>query len=351
MFCIIFYQNMAINFQENDPSLESQWRAIILFGKNSATYKFAFGKSLLELVSKETNSISLKDLSPFFVNSILEHLKTNDKQGNSNSSTFLAACRKFNNQEITYDNLLSITEKYGFTNVIDAFQNVNGGIIPNQFYYKDYTRNSKKIIITDDLLRLKESCQFVNFNEEVEARWNLVETAWNFQINPNLLEVKIDDNLQTLFIENDFMKRINITSAKASLNGYQKGKCFYSFQDISIISGDENICAVDHFFPHVHKISINQSGANVNGVWNLVLVEKFVNLDKSAKIPELKYLERLYKRNEFYISSKHPLGETIINQTGKTPTERRNFLQKQYDLSVNLAIQKWKPKVELEPLF
>lgn len=342
---------MAINFQENDPSLESQWRAIILFGKNSATYKFAFGKALLELTSKETNSISLKDLSPIFVNSILEHLKTNDKQGNSNSSTFLDACRKFNNQEISYDNLLSITEKYGFTNVIDAFQNVNGGIIPNQFYHKDYNGSSKNIIITDDLLRLKESFQFINFNEEVEARWNLVETAWNIQINPNLLEVKIDNDLQTLFIENNFMRRVDITSAKASLNGYQKGKCFYSFQDISIISGDENLCAVDHFFPHVHKLNLNQSGANVNGVWNLVLAEKFVNIDKSAKIPELKYLERLYKRNEFYIASKHPLGETIVNQTGSTPKERKDFLQKQYDLSVNLSIQKWQPKVELQPFF
>jgi hypothetical protein len=221
---------MAINFQENDPSIESQWRAIILFGKNSATYKFAFGKALLELTSKETNSISLKDLSPIFVNSILEHLKTNDKQGNSNSSTFLNACRKFNNKEITYDNLLSITEKYGFTNVVDAFQNVNGGIIPNQFYYKDYYGSSKKIIITDDLLRLKESFQFANFNEEVEARWNLVETAWNLQINSNLLEVKIDDDLQTLFIENDYMRRVDITSAKASLNGYQKGKCSILFK-------------------------------------------------------------------------------------------------------------------------
>ena len=43
-----------INFQLNDPSLESQWRAIILFGRNSATYKFAFAKSLLELVNNET---------------------------------------------------------------------------------------------------------------------------------------------------------------------------------------------------------------------------------------------------------------------------------------------------------
>ena len=45
-------------FQLNDPSLESQWRAIILFGKNSATYKFAFAKSLLELVNNETTRIS-----------------------------------------------------------------------------------------------------------------------------------------------------------------------------------------------------------------------------------------------------------------------------------------------------
>ena len=75
---------MHFSFKENDPSLESQWRSIILFGKNSATYKFAFGKSLLEIVSKEQNTVPLKDLSPIFVNNILEHLKKNDKQGNSN---------------------------------------------------------------------------------------------------------------------------------------------------------------------------------------------------------------------------------------------------------------------------
>ena len=46
------------NFQLNDPSLESQWRAIILFGKNSATYKFAFTKSLLELVNNKTTKIN-----------------------------------------------------------------------------------------------------------------------------------------------------------------------------------------------------------------------------------------------------------------------------------------------------
>jgi hypothetical protein len=342
---------MTINFLENDISSESQWRAIILFGKNSATYKFAFGKALLLLTSQETNNITLKELSPLFVDSILQHLKLNDKQGNSSSSSFLNACRRYNKNEISYDNLLDITEKQGFVNVVDAFQNVNGDIVPKKFYEKDYSGNKKRIVITDNLLKLKESVQFYNFDNEVEARWNLVETAWNIDINPNLLEVKIDDDLQTLFIESDFMRRKDITSARASLNGYQKGKCFYSFQDITINSGDNNLCAVDHFFPHVHKIKFNDLGSNINGVWNLVLADKLVNLDKSAKIPEIKYLERLYKRNEFYIASKHPLGETIINQTGKTPKDRRAFLQRQYDLSLNLSIQKWKPLIELEPLF
>lgn len=135
-------------FQLNDPTLESQWRAIILFGRNSATYKFAFAKSLLELVDSETNRINLKDLSQPFVENILNHIKLNDKQGNSKSSTFLNSCRSYLSNDLEYDELLKATEKYGFVNVIDAFQNVNGGEIPTPFYYKNYVGRNKEIIIT-----------------------------------------------------------------------------------------------------------------------------------------------------------------------------------------------------------
>ena len=36
-------------FYEIEPSLENYWRAIILFGRNVASYKFALAKSLYEL--------------------------------------------------------------------------------------------------------------------------------------------------------------------------------------------------------------------------------------------------------------------------------------------------------------
>lgn len=340
-------------FQINDPSLESQWRALILFGKNSATYKFAFAKSLLELIDKETTSISLKELAKPFSRNITEHLKSSDKQGNSNSSTFLNVCRDYNNEIIDEAQLLKQTERLGFVNVVDAFQNVNGGQIPNLFYEKDYSRGDKRIVITDDLLRLKESFHFQNFENETEARWKLVETAWNLKINPNLLEVKYDQDASLFFLENDFMKRVDITSVRDSLNGYQKGKCFYSFMDISIIQGSADICHVDHFLPHVNKQVHAKNGANINGVWNLVLAHSTMNStkEKGAKVPNKKYLERLFNRNEFYIISKHPLAETIINQTGRTKDLRKTFLEYQYNLALKNSIITWTPSEELKGTF
>lgn len=39
-----------IPFIEHKGSRETYWRALILFGQNVASYKFALGKSLIEIV-------------------------------------------------------------------------------------------------------------------------------------------------------------------------------------------------------------------------------------------------------------------------------------------------------------
>ncbi len=340
----------AVNskFQVNDPSLESQWRAIILFGDNTATYKFAFAKALLEQVNLQNTEVKLEDIALPFAKPICNHLDKFGKQGtNNDASPFITACRKFNAQEINESELVKATLKDGFKYVIDAFHNVNGAPVPISFYEKDYSLGNKKLILTNDILSFKEKFQFQNFEQEVEARWNLVETAWNLKINPNLLEVKYDDSNDLFFFESDFMRRKDITSVRDSLNGYQKGKCFYSFQDISVLKNNSNICEVDHFLPHANKREHFENGANINGVWNLVLADPDINGQKSARIPEERFLERLYNRNEFYITSKHPLAETIINQTGKTSIERQSFLNKQYEISLKASIHKWKPEIEL----
>src|SRR5690606_5659785 len=139
-----------------------------------------------------------------FSRHIIEHLKVSDKQGSSGSSRFLDTCRAFVSKQISEDELIAKTTKLGFVNVVDAFQNVNGDVIKSPFYHKKYVEGEKEIILTDSIFRLRETIQFENLDKEVDARWKLVETAWNLNINPNLLEVKHDQVKDELFIESDF---------------------------------------------------------------------------------------------------------------------------------------------------
>ena len=115
------------------------------------------------------------------------------------------------------------------------------------------------------------------------------------------------------------------------------------YKNISIDRGNDNSCDVDHFFPHLLK---NYGFLEVDQIWNLVLSCQDCNRGSQGKferIPDIKYLYALSKRNNYYIESHHPLRETIINQTGKLQDDRRNFLQKMYDLSIDHIPVKWKP--------
>lgn len=327
-------------FKEENPTLESYWRAIILFGKNVASYKFALAQSLLELSDSKKSDFTLEELAAPFAAHICEHLKKSPKQGTSSSSVFLSACRDFNNQQISYDELINATVKNGFTYVLDAFHVVNNNSTPIHFYEKKFTSKNKGIILSDNLYKLRETPFFHNFFNETESRWNLVETAWSLNISRNLLNVKFDDRREILFVD-DKLRRKDVTSARDAINGYQKGKCFYCYDNIDLNSTVQQ-CDVDHFFPYILQSKL--PGLNLNGVWNLVLACPACNREengKFAKVPAIKYLERLYMRNEYLISSHHPLRETLIMQTGKTSEERAAFLKVVDKEAVNMLIRRW----------
>ena len=145
---------MSVDYLNTDHSIETKWRSLILFGNNTATYKFAFAKSLLELVDNETTKISLEDLAKPFAMNLAEHLKSSPKQINSNTSSYLNEIVRFNKGEIDMATIVRATQKDGFKYVIDAFQNLHGDQIKSPFYYKDYTGRRKELIVTDELLKL-----------------------------------------------------------------------------------------------------------------------------------------------------------------------------------------------------
>jgi hypothetical protein len=340
-------------FIQTSPTLDAYWRAIILFGRNSASYKFALGKTLLELASEEKTFIKLEELAEPFSRHITEHLASVDRQGTSQSSQFLDACRDFNQAKIDHDQLIETTIRLGFANVIDAFHNVNNAELPQRFFM-DERSGRGGIAITDEMLRLKDHLQFANLPGEVEARWRLVETAWSLEISPRLLVVEYDHAGDELYLIPSGSRRIDVTSARDALNGYQKGKCFYCFADIRIDELTGSPAEVDHFFPHMLSQLPEFAAVNIDGVWNLVL--SCVNCNrgvggKSARVPEIRYLKRLHRRNNYLIDSHHPLRETLMTQTGRDEPRRRAFLQRMHRLAVNTLIHLWRPINESPAVF
>ena len=100
-------------FIEPTPTRESCWRAIVMMGRNVATYKFALAASLIELSSTGSDFIPLEDLAVPFSKNLCEHLKYSDKQITSTRSQFLERCRKANQGEVSSEELIETTARLG----------------------------------------------------------------------------------------------------------------------------------------------------------------------------------------------------------------------------------------------
>lgn len=76
------------------------------------------------------------------------------------------------------------------------------------------------------------------------------------------------------------------------------------------IRRDLDLADVDHFIPYTLGTEFEE---DLNGVWNLILACQSYNRGangKFARIPSFEHLERLHRRNEFFIESHHPFRET-----------------------------------------
>lgn len=319
-------------FYEIEPTPENYWRAIILFGRNTASYKFALAKALFDLLHQGKSTVTLEELAIPYSYHLCERLKIHPKQNTRDQSTFLGELHKFNEGKINQEEMISQTIHYGFNYVLDAFHNVHGKEVGTRFFI-DEAKSSNTINLTDDFFNLGEETQSADLEQEIEARWRLVESAWKNSLPRNLMLVEYEEKNGNLIGVNSF-KRTTVTPARPALNGYQKGRCFYCFRQISIIYGSDRTADVDHFFPYILKqCDINKL---IDGVANLVLACQECNRGVNGKfdrLPSIALLERLFNRNEYLITSHYPLCETLIAQTGSTTQKRQNYLQEAYNCS------------------
>ena len=144
-----------------------------------------------------------------------------------------------------------------------------------RFFIDERSGPRKGIRLTDEVRRIHGGIQGGNLPLEVDARWRLVETAWQLKIPVSAVRVTYDSGEEMFVVEEEGDRRRNITGCRDALNGYQKGHCFYCFAPITILSSNEDLADVDHFIPH--RLRRELADRNVDGVWNLVLACKNCN--------------------------------------------------------------------------
>jgi hypothetical protein len=337
------------DFHVVEPGAASCWRAIILFGINSASYKFALAHALLEVASTQPDAVPLEDLALPFARRICAHLQQADRQATSPSSRFLETCRSFNRGETSEDQLRAATVRLGFNNVIDAFHVVNGADVPVRFF-ADERQSGGMIRPTDELYRMTEHASSADLGRETEARWRLVETAWDLNLPRHTLAVAYERASGLLFVSRD--RRVNVTACRDALNGYQRGRCFHCGGSISLSPGDAELADVDHLFPWSLR-TVGSLPAPVDGVWNLVLACRDCNRGADGKFARASAetsVARLHCRNEYLIGSHHPLRDTLMAQTGRTEAERRSLLRRCRQIARDSLIHEWQAPASKGPL-
>ena len=156
-----------------------------------------------------------------------------------------------------------------------------------------------------------------------------------------------------LYLNSSEMLRVDLSSARDTLNGYQKGKCFLFFQRHFNRVGKQNFCDVDHFFLSVNKqYHLEYGSADVNGVWNLVLSNSRINRhEKEISFHTKRYLERItIEMSSTSIVNIHCQKQSKIKLV-KQKTQKSSC-KKQFDIArTNCLTPIWEPLEELPGTF
>jgi hypothetical protein len=97
----------------------------------------------------------------------------------------------FNRGDLERDALREIAVRHGFGDVIDAFHALGGRSLEERFFI-DERKTAKGIRLTDEFRKLGELPTAGELSAEIEARWRVVETGWELDVNSGLVEFEAE---------------------------------------------------------------------------------------------------------------------------------------------------------------
>ena len=291
------------------------WKAIILYGLNSATYKMALARCLLGFANDRKTTISWDELARSFYWQYSQRLSKNAMPQQHNPARLTKLERivqQTENGQLTKDQAVDQVAIEGFNDVIPRFQTIgtNDQIAAGVFYDYDF---GKSLTLTENILQLSE-CMSSELEDEINARWHLLEGA--FSMNQTQDQYRLGNDIRQIYLENGYVRK-TLTQNIPFLQGYQGNLCFYCGEELV------SDIHVDHVLP--------RQVLNHDEVWNLVLSHGDCNRWKSDKLVGSHFIKKLTARNENIMGSNHPWKHKIQQLLGKSPILRATALEKQFD--------------------
>lgn len=294
-------------------SAKDCWKALVLYGLNTATYKIAFGKTLLKLSADGVTTVRWDALAKEFLDQYIDRLSIESPMPQLDQSDRITVMERFvakyRSGAIDYDEAIVMVGQNAFDDVVPRFQRLGRRANFEGMFY-DFNAG-QDLNITDDLLALSTNRD--ELEAELDARWGLLEGAFkigkeNFHLN---------NDLRLIYIENGY-ERTNITRNIPFLQGYQGNTCFYCSEPIR-----ESDIEVDHVLP--------RQVIQHDEIWNLVLSHSLCNGQKIDRLIGPHFVQKLVARNENIMGSNHPWKKKIEAALGKTKSQRRKKLKDHYD--------------------
>ena len=315
----------------NDFSSSDCWRALVLYGLNTATYKIVMAKTLLKFAQADLSLVPWNELSRVFFEEYRDRLENNGGMPQSNLQNrrtkmerIVAAHRLGSIAEA--DAIQAVGEE-AFGDVIPRFHNLGKEqALQGKFYEIDF---GKHLVLTDALFDVAANAS--PFYEEIEARWSLLEGAYSIQTG----NFQLANDIRDIYIADGYARK-SLTSNIPFLQGYQGNRCFYCGEEIT------DTVHVDHVLPR----QVMQH----DEIWNLVLAHEFCNLQKEDRLVGAHFIRKLTARNENIMGSNHPWKKKIAESLGTTAGQRSKRTHEHYkNVSAVLNWDFWRGDPDYSP--
>lgn len=320
---------MLQQFYRSEPTARTAWRQAILMGANVRTYKFPLGAALLDAARSGRDAVPLVELATTYATYLINREGSFPQAPSSQAlgdQDFLSVLAREREESRVLgrptETLVNATVKSIPAMVMQKFHNLAGQEVAHRFYELDGRGPNRVVRLTPSLRAVVDESSGV-LDDELDARWRIVEASFDAGVGRSIMGgLRFDDTSGQLVVA---AQRVALTSLRASIDGFQYGRCFYCHEPLGDLNGPH--IHVDHVFPFKWMTTGSWEGPDLNGVWNLVLAHDSCNLKKSYRNPTDDEIRRLIARNDAIAESPVPLRRTLeiaMGASGSDAAKKRN---------------------------